>query len=133
MVAAHHEIAVRTAIAGAVQDGMVNPNLVRSLIPEWVPAKTIGVIYQKLRRDGTLVEFDHVRSNDVRGRNSGKLIPRYKVARPVILAVKPDPKPTAKPKPKTQPSIDIGPCANCHAPTTRYGDLGHPLCEWCRI
>jgi hypothetical protein len=132
MVAAHHEVAVRSAIAGAIEDGIVNPNIVRSLIPDWVPAKTVGVIYQKLRRDGTLVEFDHIRSNDVRGRNSGKLVPRYKVARPVVLAVKPEPKPAPKPKPQTQPSIDLGPCANCRAETVRYGDHGHPLCEWCR-
>jgi hypothetical protein len=131
--ARHHELAVRAAIAGAAHDGLVNPNDVRPLIPEWVPPRAIGVIYRRLRQDGTLIEHDHVRSTDLKGRNVGKLVPRYRLARPLV-AVAPEPpsRQTVAPEPHKSPTTDLGPCARCGGQTVRYGEHGAPLCQWCQ-
>lgn len=132
MIAKHHDLAVRAAIAGAAHDGLVNPNDVRPLIPDWVPSRAVGVIYRRLRQDGTLVEHDHVRSTDLKGRNAGKLVPRYRLARPISTATSPvQAVPIAEPEPYRPPTTDHGPCAKCGAQIVRYGVHGRPLCDWC--
>ena len=128
MIARHHQMAVRNAIAESVQDGIVDPNRVRARIPDWVPSRAIGVIYRQLRQDGTLVEHDHVRSNDVRGKNAGRLVPRYTIGKPLMVGEVAEPTP--------QPIIvarsgDLGPCAICRTECVRYGEQGAPLCVWC--
>lgn len=129
MTARHHELAVRNAIASAAHDGLVNPNDVRPLIPEWVPSRAVGVIYRRLRQEGVLVEHDHVRSTDLKGRNSGKLVPRYRLARPLTMGEQPQP--LAEPTPTPTRLPEIGPCAKCRVEIVRYGEHGRPLCDWC--
>lgn len=128
-----YERTIRACMAGAVQDGLLDPNHVRPLLAEHpeIPSKVIGLVYRRLRREGTLVEHDLVRSNDIRGRNSGRMIFRYRVAKPhrldatVVAPAIPGPV-----SPRRQPTQ--GPCASCGALHERYGDHGQPLCEWCR-
>ena len=128
MIARHHQMAVRNAIAESVQDGIVDPNNVRARIPEWVPSRAIGVIYRQLRQDGTLVEHDHVRSNDVRGKNAGRLVPRYTIGKPLMVGdvAEPTPQPVIVAR-----TSDLGPCAICRSECVRYGEQGAPLCVWC--
>ena len=129
MTPRHYDHAIRTAIARAAHDGLVNPNDVRPLIPAWVLPKQIGLTYRRLRQDGVLVEFDHVRSTDVAGRNVGKMVPRYRLTRPVPIGEPdaPPPLPVTRPRREQQ----TGPCAGCQAEIVRYGEQGRTLCTLC--
>lgn len=129
-----YERTIRACMAGAVQDGLLDPNYVRPLLaqhPE-IPSKVIGQVYRRLRSEGTLVEHDLVRSNDIRGRNSGRMIFRYRVAKPHRLDATAVAAPVIPDRVSPRRQMTQGPCASCGVLHERYGALGQPLCEWCR-
>lgn len=74
--ARRHVIAAITLCA-ETRGGIVSPNHVRKILasmPEWeIAPHVVGRTYQTLRRRGVLVVIGHERSDDVRGKNRGKL------------------------------------------------------------
>ena len=58
-------------------DGEVNPNRVRGLLPSWVLPQQIGAVYNSLSRQGRLVQVGWTTNTDQRGRNVGKPIALY--------------------------------------------------------
>jgi hypothetical protein len=130
----HHVNAVMQAIRDAEVNGQVSSNRVRPRIPEWVPGHSVGRVYSMLRRQGILVHDGYELSTDEKGRNAGKVVPVYRLARPLTIADLADEPPVA-PRPLHEPvrafHSDWGPCAKCHGWVIRYGPEGRPLCDDC--
>lgn len=59
-------------------DGIVDQNLVRPLVPSWVYPKVVGSVYRVLRQRGVLAYEGWNTSFDTKGRNSGKPQRRYR-------------------------------------------------------
>lgn len=53
-------------------DGEVDPNVVRPLIPEWVYPRCIGATYWSLARAGVIEPAGWTVSQDTKGSNSGR-------------------------------------------------------------
>lgn len=69
----------KVALASAARDGRVHQADVRPLIRGRIQHKHIGTLYRRARSEGLLVEVDHERSDDVSGRNAGRLEPVYEL------------------------------------------------------
>ena len=136
MTPRHHINAVIEAIRDAERDGVVSSNRVRPLIPEWVPGHSVGRVYSMLRRQGILEQDGYELSTDEKGRNAGKLVPVYRLRKPLTIVETVDAPPVA-PRPMHEPvrsfHSDWGPCARCHGWIVRYGPAGRPLCEACAV
>lgn len=134
MTARHHQAAVVDAIRRAARDGIVSSNRVRPLIPEWVPSRAVGQVYSALRRQGVLEHDGYEKSTDERGRNAGKLVPLYRLRKP-LTPCEPQPPARTRVEAATSPvralSASYGPCCLCRGWTVRYGPLGKPICEAC--
>lgn len=134
MTAKHHTLAVVEAIRQAEVDGVVSSNRVRPLIPDWVPSRAVGQVYSWLRRQGVLEHDGYETSTDERGRNAGKLVPLYRLSKP-LTAVDPAPPAPQVDRVSTAPrsalSASYGPCCLCRGWTVRYGPVGRPVCEAC--
>lgn len=64
---------VRAILAAAAADnGRVDPNQVRKLIPDNVYPRVTGAVYQSLAKKGVLVVDGWTVSEDTTGRNTGK-------------------------------------------------------------
>jgi len=133
MTASHHRAAVVDAIRRAEHGGVVSSNRVRPLIPDWVSSRAVGQVYSQLRRAGILEHDGYEHSTDEKGRNAGKLVPLYRLRKPLTAAdPTPPPPPAATPKAgRDALSASYGPCALCHGWTVRYGPVGRPLCQPC--
>lgn len=134
MTARHHTLAVMEAIRQAERDGIVSSNRVRPLIPEWVPSRAVGQVYSQLRRQGVLEHDGYEPSTDEKGRNAGKLVPLYRLRKPLTAVDATPPTQTraeAATSPRTALSASYGPCCLCRGWTVRYGPLGRPICQAC--
>lgn len=132
MTPKHHINAVMAAIRDAERDGLVSSNRVRPLIPEWVPPTSVGRVYSMLRRQGILEQDGYETSTDEKGRNAGKLVPVYRLRKPLTIAETVDAPTPKRAKTPAAPAHDHwGRCATCHAWCIRYGPLGSPLCASC--
>lgn len=67
----------RLALSQAAKDGKVHQADVRPLIRGRIEPKHIGTLYRRARTEGLLVEVTHERSDDVVGKNAGRLEPVY--------------------------------------------------------
>lgn len=70
----------RAALRKAARDdGSVHQADVRPLIRGRIEPKHIGTLYRRARTEGLLREIDHERSDDLAGRNAGRLEPVYEL------------------------------------------------------
>jgi hypothetical protein len=69
----------RSALTAAARDGKVHQADVRPLIRGRIEPKHIGTLYRRARTEGLLVEVAHERSDDLEGKNAGRLEPVYEL------------------------------------------------------
>jgi hypothetical protein len=77
----HHRAEVERAIwAVAVDnDGHIDPNLVRRILPGWVKPQAVGPTYRAMTLAGDIEPDGWTTNDDTRGRNSGKPLRTYRV------------------------------------------------------
>lgn len=68
-----------TALTTAARDGRVHQADVRPIIRGRIEPKHIGTLYRRARAEGLLREVEHERSDDVAGKNAGRLEPVYEL------------------------------------------------------
>ena len=67
------------ALVSAAKDGRVHQADVRPHIRGRIEPKHIGTLYRRARAEGLIREVDHERSDDVAGKNAGRLEPVYEL------------------------------------------------------
>lgn len=68
------------ALKAAVRaDGTVHASDMRRLVGGRIEPRHIGTLYRRARSRGLLVEAGHERSDDVAGKNAGRLEPFYSI------------------------------------------------------
>lgn len=123
-------LAVIDAMRKAERQGVISSNRVRPLVPDWVPSRSVGRVYSTLRRQGILEPDGYEMSTDEKGRNAGKLVPIYRLRKPLTLVEMVNaPSPVAPDLSAT--GDQHGPCALCRIVCIRYGAHGRPLCDAC--
>lgn len=60
-------------------DGTVHQTDTRHLIRRRIPAKHVGLLWKRARREGLVVEAGHERSDDEHGKNAGRMEPFYEL------------------------------------------------------
>ena len=68
------------ALGTATRSGQVHQADVRPLIRGRIEPKHVGTLYRRAKAEGLLREAGHERSDDVVGKNAGRLEPFYEVA-----------------------------------------------------
>ena len=132
MATNHQFLAVIDAMRKAEHGGVISSNRVRPLVPEWVPSRAVGRVYSQLRRQGILEHDGYELSTDEKGRNAGKLVPIYRLRKPLTLVETVDqPKRVEPPKPQPATTSHWGPCVKCQGFVIRYGPHGRPICDSC--
>jgi hypothetical protein len=69
----------RTALRTATRSGIVHQADVRPLIRGRIAPKHVGTLYRRAKAEGMIREAGHERSDDLVGRNAGRLEPFYEV------------------------------------------------------
>lgn len=123
-------LAVIDAMRKAEHQGVISSNRVRPLVPDWVPSRSVGRVYSTLRRQGILEQDGYELSTDEKGRNAGKLVPVYRLRKPLTLVEMANASVPAAPK-SSATGDQYGPCALCRNVCLRYGTDGRPLCDAC--
>ena len=67
------------ALVSAAKDGRVHQADVRPHIRGRIEPKHIGTLYRRARAEGLIREVDHERSDDIAGKNAGRLEPVYEL------------------------------------------------------
>lgn len=65
------------AVRRSVRDGRVHLSDLRPKLRGRIAPKHIGLMVRRARAEGLLVEVAHERSDDVQGRNAGRMEPLY--------------------------------------------------------
>jgi hypothetical protein len=65
------------ALFAAARDGRVHQRVVRPHIRGRIEPNHVGILYRRALSEGLLREVDHERSDDVDGKNAGRLEPVY--------------------------------------------------------
>lgn len=66
-------------MTAAANDGQVDPNAVRRLLPAWVQPQVVGAVYNQLQAQRRLERIGWTTNEDRRGRNAGKPLPLYQL------------------------------------------------------
>ena len=61
-------------------DGTVHQGDVRPMIRGRIPAKHVGLLWKRARREGLVLEAGHERSDDELGKNAGRMEPYYRLS-----------------------------------------------------
>lgn len=70
----------RVILAVALEhDGRIDPNVVRTRLPAWVQPQVVGPTYRAMALSGEIEPDGWTKSDDLRGRNSGKPARTYRL------------------------------------------------------
>lgn len=127
-------LAVIDAMRKAEHQGVISSNRVRPLVPDWVPSRSVGRVYSTLRRQGILEPDGYELSTDEKGRNAGKLVPVYRLRKPLtLIEMVPQNRPAhIEPEHIERRDPSWGFCSICRCWIIRYGPQGRPICESCK-